>query len=56
MKICKILPVLAAIWLFSVVPAFAMEFSVNDRPFFSATNNAADGKAMDCGAKKGVFP
>ena len=50
MKICKILPVLAAIWLFSVVPAFAMEFSVNDRPFFSATNNAAGGSGDDYSA------
>ncbi len=43
MKIGKILFLLATVWLLSALPAFAMEFSVNDRPFFSAGNNGNGG-------------
>ena len=43
MKITKILLLLAACWLLSAMPALAMEFTVNDRPFFSAANNGDGG-------------
>ena len=47
MKITKILLLLAACWLLSAMPALAMEFTVNDRPFFSAANNGDGGSGDD---------